>query len=619
MTTCRPNRRLISVTAGVVSLLTMFACVTAWAKEPKRVLVLHSVGRDFKPWSEYAKAIRSELDRQSQWPLEIIEQSLLTARSDDENPEDPFVEYLLALFVKRPLDLIVCIGAPAADFVQRRRQQLFATTPMVFTAVEQRRIQRSGLTENDTVVAIAQNYPAIIENVLHVLPDTKTVAVAIGNSPNERFWLEVLRKELAPFADRLSFIWYNDRPFADMLKHAAALPPHSAIYWHQLNVDAAGVVHQGDRALPTLFAVANAPIFAFNDAFFGGEIVGGPMNSVVEASRMTVAVAIRVLGGEKAGDIKIPPIGFATPKFDWRQMQRWGISESRLPPGSEIHFREPTAWDRYSEQIVLLLGALLFQAAMIGFLIYEHRRRHLAEVQSRNAIAQLTYMNRRASAGELSASIAHEINQPLTGIATRASAALRWLGMETPNLEKARAALEQIVAASHRAADIVTSVRAMFKKDTSERLPVDVNRIISAVLAIVRIDLQKNGVELRTQLDESLFLIDGDEVQLQQVVLNLVMNAIDSMRPALPRVLSIKSKLNGHNSVQVSVEDTGIGIDSANRDQIFKPLFTTKDHGMGMGLSICRSIIEGHDGKIWVTTSDTGGTVFHFELPRKTV
>ena len=149
----------------------------------KRVMLLHSFGRDFKPWSEYAKAIRTELDRQSPWPLDIIEQSLLTARSSDENPEVPFVEYLRALFAKRPLDLIVSIGAPAADFVQRHRQQLFATTPMVFTAVEQRRIQCSSLTENDAVVAIAQNYPAVIENILHVLPDTKTVAVVIGNSP----------------------------------------------------------------------------------------------------------------------------------------------------------------------------------------------------------------------------------------------------------------------------------------------------------------------------------------------------------------------------------------------------------------------------------------------------
>jgi len=171
----------------------------------------------------------------------------------------------------------VSIGAPAANFVQRHRQQLFATTPMVFTAVEQRRIQRSSLTENDAVVATAHNFPALIENILHVLPNTKTVAWVLGASTGEKLWLEDVRKELAPFADRLSFIWYSDRSFADILKHAAALPPHSAIFWHLMNVDAAGVVHEGDTGLPRLYAVANAPIFTFDDSFFGREIVGGPM------------------------------------------------------------------------------------------------------------------------------------------------------------------------------------------------------------------------------------------------------------------------------------------------------------------------------------------------------
>jgi len=229
MTMTVHNRRIWASAALVVFLAASLGCSAGYAAESKRVLLLHSFGRDFKPWSDYAKAIRTELDRQSPWPLEIIDQSLLTAGSADENPEALYVEYLRAVFAKRPIDLIISIGAPAANFVQRRRQQLLATTPMVLTVVEQRRIQRSSLTENDTVVALAINFPAVIENILHVLPDTKTVALVIGNSPVERLWLEDLRKEFAPFADRLSFIWYNDQSFADILKHAAALPPHSVI------------------------------------------------------------------------------------------------------------------------------------------------------------------------------------------------------------------------------------------------------------------------------------------------------------------------------------------------------------------------------------------------------
>ena len=321
-------------TAGVIlCLLALLACEIASAAEPKRVMLLHSFGREFRPWNVYANTIRTELGLQSPWPLDVIEHSLIAARFSDDDSEIAFVEYLRALYAKRPFDLVICLGAPAVDFIQRHRQELFPSTPMLFTSVAERRIRPSSLTENDTVVAITQDFPAIIENILRVLPDTKTVAVVTGNSSIERWWLDVLRKEFAPFADRLSFIWYNERSFEDILRHAATLPPHSAIFWHQMNIDAAGVVHGGDKALPALYAVANAPIFSFTDAFFGKEVVGGPMNSVVEGSRLAVAAALRILDGEKAGDIKIPPIGFATPKFDWRLMQRWGISEKPPPAG----------------------------------------------------------------------------------------------------------------------------------------------------------------------------------------------------------------------------------------------------------------------------------------------
>src|SRR6185503_16394629 len=235
------------------------------------------------------------------------------------------------------------------------------------------------------------------------------------------------------------------------LKRAAALPPNTAIFWELMIVDAAGVVHEGNAALARLHAATNAPIFSYDESFFGSEIVGGPMLSVQEGSGQTAAVAVRVLGGEKAGDIKLPPVRFAAPKFDWRQMQRWGISEKNLPPGSEIYFREPSLWDQYQVQIVAIGAALLAQAILISWLIFEHRRRHLAEVLARNSMSELTHMNRVATAGELSASIAHEVNQPLTGIVARAGAARPWLKKDTPGINEALAALDQIEAAGLRA------------------------------------------------------------------------------------------------------------------------------------------------------------------------
>jgi signal transduction histidine kinase len=608
------SRRQWIRSIAAIAACTSLACRAASAAAPKRVILLHSFGREFRPWSEYAKGIRAELEGQSPWPLDVIEFSMTAARFSGDDTEQPFVDYLHALFANYPPDLIVSIGAPAAGFVQRHRQQLFPATPMVLTAVERRRLVYTNLTENDTVVAVAHDLPAVIDNILRVLPDTRNVDVVNGNSPLEKFWLEEMRREFKPFEGRVAFTWYNNLSFDDILKRAATLPPHSAIFWELLIVDAAGAVYDGDKALTRVHAVANAPIFSFDDSFFGKELVGGPMHSVLEGCRQTAAVAVRVLGGEKAGDIKTPPLGFAAPKFDWREMQRWGISENVLPPNSTIYFREPTALERYRPQILAVSAAVLAQAALIAWLIYEHRRRNLAEVRSRNAIAELTSMNRRAAAGQLSASIAHEVNQPLTAITAEAAAALIWLGKATPDLGQVKAALEEILGAGHRAGDIIHSLRAMFKKDSNERAPVDINSVILSVLSIVRIDLQKNDIQVQTELDDQLPAVAGDKVQLQQVTLNLVMNAIDAMQSAEHRVLRVQSQRSKPDKVTVSIEDTGTGIDPSVIDRIFSPLFTTKTQGTGMGLAICQSIIESHGGRIWASSEVHKGAIFHFEL-----
>ena len=291
-------------------------------------------------------------------------------------------------------------------------------------------------------------------------------------------------------------------------------------------------------------------------------------------------------------------------------------TSQQVPPGRS----RPTTADKMSllsPPVLAACAALLAQAALITWLVYEHRRSHQAELRSRSAMAELAYMNRRATAGELSASIAHEVNQPLTGIVLRAGAAARALAADKPDLDRVRTLLSEIANAGHRASDLIAAVRTMFKKDTGERVPVDLNELIMTVLALVRTDLQRDGIELRVQLDQQLPPVECEAVQLQQVVLNLVMNAIESMESTQTQVLTIKSERTGWDRVHISIEDTGTGIDPSNIDRVFKPLFTTKSRGMGIGLSICRSIMDHHDGRIWVSAGATQGATFHFELPIK--
>ena len=428
---CRLLTKWLVMFAATVLVLVL--SIGEAAAQPKKVMVLYSFGQGFQ--GAWGTAIRNELNRQSLWPLDIQDFSLVTARGGDAAAEVKFVEYLKALYAQRPPDLIVALAAPAARFVQKHRADLYPETPMLLAAVEVRRVEPSMLSEQDAVVGARFDQVALVENILRLLPETKTIAMIIGNSPPERFWADEQRRVLTPLlGNKVELIFYNDRPFEEILKEVASLPPHHAIFFQQLAVDGAGAVYGDKDPLKRIYEVANAPIFTFDDSYFNGEVVGGPMFSPAEGARPIAAVAVRMLGGEKAGGIKVPPIEFSAPKYDWRQLQRWNISESRLPAGSEILFREPSAWEKYRWQILAIAAVILLQAALILVLLFEHRRRRKAEVEGRQRMAELAHMNRQATAGHLSASIAHELNQPLGAILNNAEAAALIINSPSPSL-----------------------------------------------------------------------------------------------------------------------------------------------------------------------------------------
>ncbi|MGB6818668.1 MAG: sensor histidine kinase, partial [Pseudolabrys sp.] len=488
--------------------------------------------------------------------------------------------------------------------------------PMVFTAVDQRRVQYSSLTANDAVVALRINYLSAFENILQVLPDTKDVIVVVGTSPIEKFWKEAIGKEVEPLADRIKLSWTDELSFEALLKQASALSRHTAIFWELMIVDAAGVVHEGDVPLTRLHAVANAPIFSYDESFFGNAIVGGPLLLAADTGRLTAAAAIRILNGEKPGEIRTL-VQFASPVFDWREMRRWGISESRLPAGSEVLFRSPTAWEQYRWQVLIIAAVILTQTLLILGLLYEHQRRRRAEVQSLQRMAELAHLNRVATAGELSASIAHEVKQPLAAVVAQSSAALRWLAHTTPDLNEARAALKKIVFAGNRASEIVDNLRSMFRKESSARRPLDINDLITDVIGLTSHEAQKHSILVHTTFSEAPKPQTlGDQAQLEQVFLNLVMNAIEAMNSSKSdhRVLELKTSVNEGHEVLVTVADSGPGVDAENLEKIFDAFFTTKPDGMGMGLSICRSIIESHGGRLWALPGDPG-LIFCVSLP----
>jgi len=587
----------------------------AMAADAKRVMFLHSFGPQFKPWSDYARTIRTETNRQAKWSIDFSDFSLASARSDGAESEAPLVQYLRALYLKEPLDLIIAIGAPAASFIQRHRSELFPTTPMIFTAVDRRRVDYDQLSENDTVVAVDHDFAAILKTILQVLPDTKTVAIVNGISPNEVFWHEEIQRQLAPFTNRVVLKWYDELPFADILKDAAKLPPRSAILWHLMNVDAAGVSHEENESLNALASVASAPIFSYDGSFFEGALVGGPMFSVMESSAITANVANRILSGERAGDIKTQPVKFAAPRFDWRQMQRWGISEGLLPPGSTVDFRSPPLWQAYRVQIALIAAVIVLQGGLISGLLWQRRRRYRAESDARQRMAELAHVNRYTTAGELTATITHEINQPLGSILINTESAESILRSASPDLNELKEILADIRHDDERATEVIRRLRSLLKKAPFEARTIDLNATVKEAVDLLAPVMKQRNIATQTRWSPGPLLVNADPIQIQQVVINLVRNSSDAIleSAAAERAIDISTSKHGR-SAELLVADSGGGIPADSLGKLFDPFFSTKKEGMGMGLSIVRTIVEAHEGTISAENVN-GGATFRVKLP----
>jgi C4-dicarboxylate-specific signal transduction histidine kinase len=269
--------------------------------------------------------------------------------------------------------------------------------------------------------------------------------------------------------------------------------------------------------------------------------------------------------------------------------------------------------------VPVLVGAAAFEGSSgegVGFVL-DLTDRKRAERAYTEVQMELAHANRVAAMGQLSASIAHEISQPLGAVLSYANAASHWLAAQPPAVEEVRGALDFIVKSGVQASEVVDRIRALVKKAPPRTDKLEINEAVLEVIGLTRNEMSKNGISVRTQLAESLPAIQGDRVQLQQVNLNLLINAMEAMsaRSEGPRDLLISTAKTDSEGVLVSVRDSGPGLAPESVERLFEPFYTTKPGGLGMGLSICRSIIESHHGRLWATANTPHGAVFQFNLP----
>jgi signal transduction histidine kinase len=402
------------------------------------------------------------------------------------------------------------------------------------------------------------------------------------------------------------------------LLELAGLPENSIVIDLSGIQGGAGKLRSPREAMRRMSEVSPAPIYGVFDPLVGHGLVGAVTTPVDTIAQATAALVLDILHQSDTDELPTVRDLAATPVVDWRQLRRWGLRKSQLPPGSIVRFERPSFW-RQHLLLVITAGVLfLLQSGLILSLVLQSRRRRRAEIEALRRREELAHMTRVATMGELTASLAHEINQPLTAILSNAQAAQRLLSAEDYNRDEIREILADIADDDQRAGEVIRRMRTLLRKGESNLAELDVNELVGEVIGLVRAEMILQHVSLALDLSPRRLLIHGDRVQLQQVLLNLMVNALDAMKESTggDHRMIVRTQVIAHDrSVEISVQDNGVGMPDEKLDEIFEPFYTTKQRGLGLGLSICRSIVQTHGGNIGFRNNSGRGATFWFTLP----
>jgi signal transduction histidine kinase len=681
----------------------------------------------------------NELPSRIQYYTEFLE----NARFPAPGQEERFASFLRDRYSDIKVDVVIALDPAAVQFLIKYRDRLFPGTPVAFARMREQTLARLKPPADFLGTPYRLDVRPTIELALRLRPETREFVIVTGTTEVDHLWKEMLRAACAEVAPGVKTRVLTGLPIDDIVTEVSKLPPDAFILTGTFRRDGAGIAFPGVfTLLDKLRPVAPVPILhAFENAVGRGAL--GSVSPPIESGpRQAAAVAKQFLAGVAPGAVVLPPPVEQVAFIDWRELRRWDIPESRLPPDAVLRFREPTFWDQYRYHTLAVAMAVLLQTVVLVLLLVQRRQRagveqqlrqqeqsmklaadaadlttwhweieddrverlippldgravppsaldgfldtvheqdreaveraieralradgifeieyrvvnadntirwfggrgsveyvdgkarrmrgvtlnittrKLAELEVEHQRHELAHLSRVALVGELSGSMAHELNQPLMAILSNAQAAQMFIRRDPVDLVELGAILEDIVENDKHAGEIIWGLRKMLKKECSSNEVLPVNDLVRTVLRLMRHDLLNRHVTVESHLAPVAPALRGDRVQLQQVLVNLLLNACDAMAslPAADRRVRIGVEVRGA-TIAVKVSDRGCGIDESLRDEIFMPFRTTKANGLGLGLAVSKSIIDAHGGSLGVEDNAKGGVTFTLVLPAAT-
>jgi signal transduction histidine kinase len=608
--------RAIRITIAVL----IFLCVAYPAasadgdNRKSRILVIYQDSSTLNANVELAAGISEGLAKFPAGRIDLYAEYLDATRFSDESDFQRAAEYLRSKYEANPIDILAPLGPEALRFVSKHKELFAPAANVVFGDISPRTFARLKPPEYFVGAITPYDIEGSVDLAMDLQSQATNIVVFSGSAEFDVYWQNSAREALGDKYRDLPVTYVSGLPLADFVARARDLDPNTILLILTIFEDSLGQKFRPRDAAVEVAATAGAPSYGLLSSYIGTGVVGGHVATYQSIGTDVAELIGKIANGENPGVLQAA----SYPVVDWRQMQRWQMDRANLPEAARLLYFRPTIWDEYRWQIVTAALLILTMALAIVALYVERRSRQSAEGQSRNRLLELIHLNQSATAGALSASIAHELNQPLGAIRSNAEAAQAILSGTTPDLDLVQQILADISDDDQRAGDIIQRLRGMLKRRSEiDWQEFDLNEVVVSSINILRAEAAKKQVAVSAEPSKGRLPVRADKIHLQQVILNLATNAMDAMAEAatLERKLVLQTTLSKDAKVEVSVSDTGLGIPKERIDDIFQAFYTTKANGTGLGLSIARAIVETYGGKIWADNRAGGGAVFRFVLP----
>ncbi|HSU53336.1 MAG TPA: ATP-binding protein, partial [Candidatus Dormibacteraeota bacterium] len=537
--------------------------------------MVFSEARDLPGNVMMEQAVQARMQQDTTNRIEFFSESLDAAHFSDATQQQVFKDYLRRKYIGQSIDLLMLFMARDFGLMDQVPFRIFSNAPVAFFAISEMDVPDALARRGFNGVVQRFDVEGTMRLIFRLQPDTRRVVVLSGISKTD---LLVLRRieESARSMDGIEFEFWTNKPLSQVRAILASPPEGTAVLLGGFQRDVTEQQFYTVRVAQMLAPSAGAAFYGLGGGQIGSGIVGGSVVDFEHLGAKVGQLALGILNHEPRSENSIETRTNGTVIVDWRALRRWDINPSRLPPDCVVRHQPQTLWQNHRGLILTAVGVITAQALTIAALLAQraHRRRAEAEIQSQRA--DLAHAARVSTAGQMSAAMAHELNQPLGAILRNAEAAELFLNRDNPDLNEVRSILADIRKDDRRAGDVIEKLRAMLKRRGLSTNQLDLRELLKETVGLASADATVREMEISLELPESLPPVVGDRIQIQQVLLNLMINGMDAMKDSgqFERRLIVSAGVKSKDETEVSVRDFGAGISADKLARIFEPFFT---------------------------------------------